>query len=264
MKPVAECFSIDSVARPRDYARWLAGLESGAPLSADDREAIAGLPLRVQAFAEKADILRQGDAPRECAVVLDGFVCRYRLLGLGQRQILSFHTPGQMPDLQALHLTPLDHGLSALSAARVGFVPHAALHELIARAPAVATALRREVLVDASVAREWLVGLGRRDARQRIAHLICEVFLKLGATGDADPDGFDLPFTQLELGDALGLSSVHVNRVLQDLRRDGLIASRGRNLDICDWARLRAAGDFDAAYLHLPEADDAAKAQLSP
>lgn len=235
----------------RDCARLLAKLESVAPLSGEDRAALAGLPLRVQAFDEKTDIVRQGDVPRECALVLEGFVARYRLLGTGQRQIVAIHMPGDLPDLQSLHLGVMDHSVGALSPVRIGFIPHAAMHDLIRARPGVADALWRDTLIDAAGFREWLAGLGRRSAHQRIAHLLCELYVKLRAVGLAAGDGFDLPVTQLDLADTLGLSSVHVNRVLQDLRREGLITSRGRFVGVPDSPRLMAAADFDSAYLHL-------------
>jgi CRP-like cAMP-binding protein len=245
-----------SFAISADHKRLIAKLESIASLSGEEKAALARLPLRIQSFDEDADLVMQGDAPRECCLVLEGMACRYKLLGRGQRQIMSFHIPGDIPDLQSLHLKVMDHSVSTLTRARVAFIPHTALQEITARFPGVTAALWRDTLIDAAIFREWLAGVGRRTARQRIAHVICEIYVKLRAVGLADSEGFELAVTQSELADALGLSSVHVNRVLQDLRRDGLIVSRGRFVAINDWERLRSAGDFEPGYLHLKDSHE--------
>lgn len=234
-----------------EHARLIRKLETIAELSSADREALSRLPLRIELIAENNDIVREGDSPSECCLILDGFVARYKLLGQGQRQIFSFHIPGDIIDLQGLHLEIMDHSLGALTRCRVAFIPHQAISDLIEKQPRLATAFWRDTLIDAAVFREWLAGVGRRSAHQRIAHLFCEVYVRLRAVDLADDLTFDLPITQVELADALGLSSVHVNRVLQDLRREGLIASTATSTRISDWERLKAAGDFDPAYLHL-------------
>lgn len=231
--------------------RLIIKLESTGLLSDREKQALGALPFRTRNVAENADLVQQGDRPPESCLVLDGFVCRYKLLGEGQRQIMSFHIPGDIPDLQSLHLEVMDHSIAALTPARVAYIPHTALNELILAHRGLAAALWRETLIDAAVFREWLACVGRRTARQRIAHLICEVYVRLRAVGLVDGDGFELPVTQAELADALGLSSVHVNRVLQDLRKDGMIATSGRHVVVGDWDQLRATGDFEPSYLHL-------------
>ena len=228
----------------------LAKLESIAELSAEDKQALMALPMASATFGADADIHREGDRPSRCCLLVDGFVCRYRLLGSGQRQIISFHTPGDIFDLQSLHLAVMDHSAAALVPSQVAFIPHQALQELIRQYPRIAAALWREALIDAAIFREWIVGLGRRTAYGRIAHLFCELAHKLKAVGLAEDTIFELPITQVELADALGLSSVHVNRVLQQLRADGLIRWQGSILAILDWERLKQAGEFDPAYLH--------------
>jgi CRP-like cAMP-binding protein len=200
--------------------------------------------------AENTDIVRDGDTPSESCLLVDGYLCRYKMLPDGGRQILAFHTSGDIPDLQSLHLKSMDHSLGTLTPCRVAFIAHKDLHE-ITRAYAGITALFwRDTLIDAAIFREWLTGVGRRTAHQRIAHVICEIHLRLKVVGLTNGEGFELPITQGELADALGLSSVHVNRVMQDLRRDGLIQSRGRFLAVPDWRALEEAGGFDPRYLH--------------
>lgn len=170
---------------------------------------------------------------------------------------MSIHVPGDSPNLQTLHLTRMDHSVAALTPAIVAFIPHLTLLDITRTNPEVAALLWRDTLVDAAISREWLAGVGRRTAHQRIAHLICEVHCKMRSVGLAEAESLQLPVTQVEIADALGLSSVHVNRVMQDLRREGLLDYRGRVVAIGNWARLQARGDFHPDYLHL-RADNAA------
>ncbi|HWW27569.1 MAG TPA: Crp/Fnr family transcriptional regulator [Caulobacter sp.] len=230
--------------------RKLAGL---AALNDEDEREIRALPLTIRLVGPNQEIAAEGDEPTECALVLDGLLCRHKVLSNGGRQILSFHMPGDIVDLQTLHLRPLDHGLSSISASRIGCIPHAALHALVRKQPAVAAALWQDTLLDAAVLREWLTAIGRRSAYQRIAHLLCELYVRLRAVDLTEQDGFDLPLTQTEIGDVLGLTAVHVNRVLQELRKHAIIASRGRFLRILDWRALQRAGDFDPAYLYTDQ-----------
>jgi len=234
-----------------DHERLIRKLKSIHRLNADDEAAIGELPLRHKSIEENSDVVREGDAPNECCLLLQGFLCRYKIVGEGQRQIFSFHIAGDIPDLQSLHLDVMDHSLGALTPCKLAFIPHEALAAILRDRPNLASAFWRDTLIDAAVFREWLAGVGRRNAHQRIAHLLCEVYVRLEAVDLAPGLRFPFPVTQAELGDSLGLSTVHVNRVLQDLRRDGLIASEGPTTRILDWSRLTRAGDFDATYLHL-------------
>ncbi|MDB5442694.1 MAG: Crp/Fnr family transcriptional regulator [Phenylobacterium sp.] len=234
-----------------EHDRLIAKLESIGTLTLEERAAIKALPLRVRQIAEDTDIVRDGDTPTESCLLVEGFLCRYKMLPDGGRQILAIHTAGDIPDLQSLQLKVMDHSLGSLTPCKVAFISHAALHDITRAHPGVMALFWRDTLIDAAIFREWLTGVGRRSAHQRIAHLICEIHLRLKVVGLTDDDGFELPITQAELADALGLSTVHVNRVLQDLRRDGLIASRGKFLAVTDWRRLEQAGGFDPRYLHV-------------
>lgn len=236
-----------------DHLRLIRKLSLWGDLGAEDRYALARLPLHVRECPENADIIREGETASECCLVLEGLVCRYRLLSGGARQILSFHPPGDVVDFQSLFLRARDHSIGALTPSRLAAIPHAALHDLLETRPGVARAFWRETLVDAAIARSWLAGVGRRNARQRLAHMICELFVRTRVIDMGQSDGFDLAATQPELGDCLGLSAVHVNRVFQELKRDGLISSQGRFIRILDWEGLRRAADFDATYLHLAQ-----------
>jgi CRP-like cAMP-binding protein len=156
-----------------------------------------------------------------------------------------------MPDLLSLMLRHLDHSLAASVPSTAGFIPHEALRALMHRSPTLTELFWRDTLVDAAIFREWIVAMGQRPAKSHLAHLLCEVFTRLRAVGLTQDHACSLPFTQTELGDACGLSAVHVNRTLQELRGEGLIALHQGRLTILDWARLQEVAQFDPAYLHL-------------
>src|SRR4051794_9716465 len=135
-------------------------LESIATLSPEERQAILSLPARTRVLQARQDIVRNGDKPSQCCLLLDGWAYRYKLLSQGRRQIFSFHVPGDVPDLQSLHIGTMDHSLATLTEATVAFLPHQSLLELIARFPGVAALLWRDTLIDAAIFREWMIGMG--------------------------------------------------------------------------------------------------------
>jgi CRP-like cAMP-binding protein len=226
-------------------------LESIASLSDEERLAIESLPVRVQHLAGRQDIIRDGDKLPQCCLIISGWACRYKLLSAGKRQIFSFHIAGDIPDLQSLHVPAIDHSLATLTTATVAFIPHESIRALAARHPGIASLLWRDTLIDAGIFRAWMVGMGCRSAFERIAHLFCELYLKLQAVGLAEGYRCPLPVTQMDLADALGLTPVHVNRVLKEMRGQSLITLRSRTLVIEAWDELRNAGEFDPGYLHL-------------
>jgi CRP-like cAMP-binding protein len=226
-------------------------IETVSRLTPDARTHLRDLPFRTRLIEENRDVFREGQRATECCVILSGLACRYKIVGGGRRQILSLHFAGDVPDLQSLLLDKMDHNLGMLTAGAVAFIPHEAIRALSAKNPSVAEALGRQALVDGSIFREWIANVGRRIAIERIAHLICECFTRMRALGLADNDSFDLQMTQAELGDATGLSNVHVNRTMQSLKKAGIIGTEGRSHKILDWRRLQETGDFDPAYLHL-------------
>jgi CRP-like cAMP-binding protein len=194
-----------------------------------------------------------GDSSSESCLIVAGFACRYILTAEGKRQILSFHIGGDIPDLQSLNINVMDHSLATLAPSSLAFIQHNDLRALMRSHPRLGDLLWRDTLIDAAVFRQWMVELGRRDAYGRIAHLLCELLVRVRAVELVEDHAFTLPVTQAELGDAFGLSTVHVNRVLQDLRRDDLITLRGVSLKVLDWEGLKEAGEFDPTYLHLVE-----------
>ena len=226
-------------------------LESITTISDEERAAIEGLPVKVRALKPRQDIVRDGDTASQCCVILEGWLCRYKIVSEGKRQIFSFHIAGDIPDLPSLHIPLMDHSLATITAATVAFIPHEALHDLTSRFPSVAAKLWRDTLVDAAIFREWLVCMGRRNAFDHLAHLLCEMYLKQAAVGLAGDHRCPLPMTQVDLADATGMSNVHINRVLQEMRGKGMITLRSNTLVIQAWEELLQAAEFDGTYLHL-------------
>jgi CRP-like cAMP-binding protein len=239
-----------------DYNPLIRKLESVFALTDDERQALETLPMQVAVLKDHQDIVREGDCPSRSCLILSGFACVYKLTG--GRQIVSFAIAGDIPDLQSLHLKVLDNSVSTISPCRVGFVTHDALRDLCTRYPRLAAAFWRETLIDAAIFREWVVNVGQREGASRMAHVLCELLVRLRAVGLAEDHVCDLPITQVEFADALGFTPVHVNRVLQHLRTEGLIVTQGTRLTIPDWDRLKQVGEFDPTYLHLVREEAAA------
>jgi CRP-like cAMP-binding protein len=227
-----------------------------ARLSEVERQAVLRAVARTRALRAGEDLVLQGDGGGDCHVIVDGVLCRYKLLQDGKRQIIGFQIAGDLCDLTGLMMGRMDHSVGALTPAQVAVIPHAALAEVMDRHPRVARALWQETHVDASITREWVANVGRRTAYQRIAHLLCEMNLRLKAAGRAlDGGSFAWLVTQADAADAMGLSNVHVNRMLQQLRGEGLIATRGGEVAILDWPGLQRAGDFCPDYLFLDDGE---------
>ena len=229
----------------------IAKLESILTLTEEEKAAILRLPMQVVTLRSDQDIVREGDRPTRSCALLEGFACTYKVTYGGKRQIMAFHIAGDIPDLQSLHLTTLDNSVQTITPCRVGFIQHEHLHELCHAQTRLAGAFWRETLVDGAIFREWMLNVGRREAYGRLAHLLCEMVSRLRAVGLVQDNTCELPITQSELGDALGISTVHVNRTLQDLRAAGLISLKGGTLSVLDWDGLKHAGEFDPTYLHL-------------
>jgi CRP-like cAMP-binding protein len=240
--------SQNSQAFHTNLARKLAAVSG---ITQDEKDAVAALPYAPRDFAADQDIVRIGDRPSESFAILEGWACRYKMVPGGRRQIMAFHIPGDLPDLQSVFLPRLDHSIAAITPLTVAFIHHRDLRDIMRQHEGVAAALWRDSLVDAAIFREWLVGIGRRTAHQRIAHLLCELATKTAAVGLAEGDTYPWPITQTELADALGLTDVHVNRVVRDLKQDGVLSFRRGSVVIHDWPALAALGQFDPHYLHM-------------
>jgi CRP-like cAMP-binding protein len=232
------------------FAGLIRRLERRGRLTEGEREALEALPHSIRTFPAGAHFVRDGDRPDSCHLLVSGFACRYKITGDGARQIMSFHMAGEFLDLQNSFLGVADHGVQALTEAEAAIIPRQALRELALDRPDLREALWIDTLIDAAIFREWVVNVGRRDSRARVAHLLCELSLRMQAAGLASGHRYQLPMTQEQLADAVGLTSVHVNRVLKQLAEEGLITRDRRTIVIEDWRRMREAGDFNDRYLH--------------
>ena len=228
----------------------IAKLELGGPLPEVDREALRSACSDARTVASGSDIISDGASPEHVHLILGGWAARYKLVADGGRQITAFLIPGDFSDAHVAILKRMDHGVVALTPATVAYIPHAVFDALPARSLELARALWLATLVDEAVLRAWIVNLGRRDAYAGIAHLICELHARLRNVGLVEEDRFSLPLTQEMFADALGLTPVHVNRIIQRLRADKLITLRGSKLDILDARGLREIAGFDPDYLH--------------
>ena len=229
----------------------IASLSRHGALDADDHAAIRGLSVTPRQIEPSTYLVREGEKPMRCAFMLAGFAYRQKLTSNGARQIVSLQIPGEFVDLQNLWLDESDHNVQSLTRAQIGDIDIAALRAIVTARPAIAAAMWRISLIDASIFREWIVNIGRRDAHTRVGHLLCEFSLRLEAA-DISPDrAYDLPMTQEQLGDTVGLTPVHVNRVLKALAQRGLIERDRRQIRIVNWTGLRDASDFNPRYLHL-------------
>jgi CRP-like cAMP-binding protein len=226
-------------------------LQANFDIGDRERDAVLAVPMSIRSYGADQDIAREGDRPSQCCLVLSGALYRYQVLASGRKQIFSLHIAGDIPDLQSLHLDTMDHNLATLQPSTVAFLQHHVVRDLMVQYPRIAAAFWRETLIDAAIGRAWMASIGRRSAIGRVAHLICEIASKAMAVGLTNGQNLDLSFTQEELGDALGLSTVHINRTMQSLRRSRLVATQGRVLTILDWAGLTEVAEFDPAYLHL-------------
>jgi len=220
-------------------------------LTAEEVAAIQALPLRLQSVRARTSIVTEGQIISECCVLVEGFACRHKLANDGGRQIVSFHIPGDILDVQHLLFNRADHNVQTITDATLAFVPMDAMRQLTDHRPEIALALWRDCLVEASVFREWVLNVGRRSAKTRIAHMLCEFAARAEAAGIGSPAHFSLPMTQEDIADATGLTAVHVNRMLRELREEGVIEREGRQIRIADWPRMKRIADFSPAYLHI-------------
>lgn len=234
-------------------ARMVRKLETRAELDDNDRGALLALKFVERTYEPSSYLTREGTVATHCALILEGFAFRQKLGIDGARQIVSFHVPGDFVDLEGSMLRVADHNVQMLTRCRVAEIPVEDIIALIDSNPRVARALWVDTLIDASIYREWVMNVGRRPAKLRLAHLYCEFAKRLKLAGLGDESGYRMPMTQEQLADATGLTPVHVNRSLKALEADGLIRRDGRLVSIPDWPRLRQACDFSELYLHLDQ-----------
>jgi CRP-like cAMP-binding protein len=226
-------------------------LNAYARLSQDERAALAAVSRVKTRAAPRHDLIREGDRPTVVRLVLSGWACRYKTTPDGQRQIVGLFIPGDFCDLNVYVLRQMDHSISAITAVQVAEISPEQIEALMDQHPRITRSLWWHELVNASIQREWLLNIGARGAYERLAHLLAEMFFRMRAVGLADGDSCDFPLTQNDLGDVTGLTSVHINRTLQELRRERLVELQSKRLRIPDLPALMQAAQFNPNYLHL-------------
>jgi CRP-like cAMP-binding protein len=231
-------------------------LEQRTRLSSEDRAAFLALPASVKRLETRSYIVREADIAQSCCVLLTGFAYRHKTVGNGARQILSIHIPGDMVDLHTSFLGIADHSVQMLTFGEVALIPAEAVRDIAYSHPTIGRAMLLDTLADGAMFREWIANVGRRGARARVAHLLCEFAVRLQAAANSEVLNYVLPMSQEQIADATGLTSVHVNRMLQSLRHEGVISTNKRSVAIEDWEGLVRAGDFNAAYLHTESFED--------
>ncbi|KQV83378.1 Crp/Fnr family transcriptional regulator [Rhizobium sp. Root1220] len=229
----------------------LLNLESRDLVSQSEKQRLRDIIRVGRTFAPGEDLVEEGMRPSYSTLMVDGLSARYKQMADGSRQFTALQVPGDFVDLHALLLRKLDHGIVALSPCRVGFADHADLKKLTETMPHLTRLLWLNTIVDAAINREWIASMGRRSKTAHIAHLICELYVRLRTVDRVDGWSFQLPLTQAELADVVGISLVHANKTLQALRRQETFVWEARVLTITDWPRLCEIAGFDETYLSL-------------
>lgn len=221
------------------------------PVSPDDQAGLLRILGREKTFSAQQDIIAAGAHNSYSSLIVEGIAARYRLLSNGRRQITALHVPGDFLDLRSFLLKDTEHGVVALTPSRVILADHDALRQLVDTKPSITRLLWMDTTIEAAIYQEWVVSMGRRSSVGRLAHLVCELFTRLRAVRRTDGFTFRLPLTQTELADVLGLSVVHVNRIVKQLRSEFVVSWNNHLVSIQDWQRLREIAEFHPAYLAL-------------
>jgi CRP-like cAMP-binding protein len=229
-------------------------LETFTVLSVEEKRALQSTVRTIQQLGPREELLAD-DGAKGVSVLSEGFACQYKLLPDGRRQIVGYLVPGDACDLRVYNLKQTDHNVSTVTLSTIAILSQEALAEVVATHPNLGRALWLSGLVDDAIAREWIVNVGQRTSYERIAHLLCEVLFRLDAVGLVVTNSCYFPVTQEELADTVAVSSVHVNRVLQELRQEGLITLRDKRLTVLNIRGLQKAAQFTAQYMQLGFAD---------
>ncbi len=229
-------------------------LELRDELSAAERAVVSDMIQTVHRVSARTDFVSEGDRATNSSLMLSGLSARYNVIGDGKRQISAIHIPGDFVDLHSLLIEPMDHSVTALTDCNIALVPHNLLRELTRSEPHLMRMFWLLTVIDSAIFRQWLVAAARLPAEAQLGRFFCEIHTRMNAVGLADGFSFDLPITQTDLGDAMGLSLVHVNKSLQKMRREGLLLWQGSRVDLLDWERLTAMAEFDPTYLNLERA----------
>lgn len=230
--------------------RFVHKLSGLAELTTDDAAALERATSQPRKYVARQDLIREGDEPGPMFVVLEGWACRYKILPSGTRQIMAFLMPGDSCDLHIKLLAEMDHSIQAITNASVATVSRTEMQAMMLEHPNIARAMYTSQLVDEGTMRAWIVSMGRRSSAERVAHLICELYLRARNIGLTDEGEFDLPLSQLVLADSLGMTAVHINRILKELRLAGAMALKRGSVTILDPVKLVQIAGFDENYLH--------------
>ena len=236
-------------------AALLKRLRISSGITEEDVREILALPIAVREYAAEQTVVGDGQSATECCLIAEGFCMRSKTIADGKRQILSIHIPGEIPDLMSLFLHVMDHDLATLTPCTLGFISHETLQKLHRRRPNVAEIFWRDTLIDAAMFREWIVNVGQRPAPSRLVHVMTELRERLRVIGCANGNSFAMPLTQEQIGDALGITAVHANRVIKQLREEGIIELHRGRATVLDETKFSELADFDGRYLHQSPAN---------
>jgi len=234
-------------------ASMISKLADHTALSGQDFTALLGLPHSVCSYAQGSYLVRASTSSDECSVLISGFAFSYKINSQGLRQIVSIHHPGDIVDFRQISVGTADCNVQTLTRCKVAIIRQSTLRGLASNRTAIGNALIANILIDVSIYREWIMNIGRRNARTRVAHLLCEFAARLDAQGAAPGQPYKLPMSQAQLGDALGLTAVHVNRTIKGLVKDGLVTQDHRIIAFPAWDILKVEADFNSGYLRLGE-----------
>jgi CRP-like cAMP-binding protein len=229
----------------------IASLERRDALSDEERQALRDLPWRLKRYGDNDEIVAEAERPTESCLLVDGLAARSRQLSNGNRQLTALHVPGDFVDLHGFFLKVMDHAVIALTPVTVAFVPHRDVQRVAAEMPHLARMLFMTVAIDAAIQRNWIACMGRMEPIRHLAYMVCEVYKRLEVVGRVENGAFEFPMTQAEIADLVGLSIVHTNRTLQDLRATGFATWKGNRIVIRDWDGLAKLAEFDPTYLNL-------------
>lgn len=230
--------------------RFIQKLQGYGPLGGESVQALRDITSAPRTVLARKDLIREGDKPGPVIVILDGWAARYKVLPSGTRQIMAFLMPGDTCDLHINMLAEMDHSIVTVTTVTFATIPGSIMNELFDAHPEIARAMYVAQLIDEGTLRSWIVSLGRRSSIERVAHLLLELFLRAVRIGISSGQSMDLPLSQAVLADAMGMTPVHINRVLQELRRSGAIELQRGVLRIQDPAALTHLSGFDENYLH--------------
>lgn len=230
--------------------RFVRKLMSFTQLQSGDIESLERATSHARKVAARTDLIREGDRPGPVFIMIEGWAIRYKILPNGTRQVMAFLMPGDACDLHISMLAEMDHSIQTATDARVATIGQSEMESIMQNHPAIARAMYSAQLIDEGTLRAWIVSMGRRSSIERVAHLMCELYVRAHSIGLIDDTQLVIPLSQIVLADALGMTSVHINRVLKDLKLAGAIELRRGSVLILDPLKLVQTAGFDENYLH--------------